>query len=85
MEYITLPKNYFEITEEERLELANDVAMNQTLNMSLLIKEESLEWVEGILNKRLNHYISIEEYEQADFMEKIINCIIKNFNDESGV
>lgn len=86
MEYIKLPKDYFDIPIDERIELANKVVFNKALDITGLIEEESLEWITSILNRRLNVYINEDEFEQADFMDRIIKIIITNFeNDEKGV
>jgi hypothetical protein len=86
MEYIKLPKDYFDIPIDERIELANKVVFNKALDITGLIEEESLEWITSILNRRLNVYINEDEFEQADFMDRIIKIIINNFeNDEKGV
>jgi hypothetical protein len=66
--------------------LANKVVFNKALDITGLIEEESLEWITSILNRRLNVYINEDEFEQADFMDRIIKIIINNFeNDEKGV
>ena len=86
MEYIKLPKDYFDIPIDERIKLANKVVFNKALDITGLIEEESLEWITSILNRRLNVYINEDEFEQADFMDRIIKIIINNFeNDEKGV
>jgi len=79
MEYLKLPKDYFSFNEDERVELANRVVFDKAVCMKNLIDDNGVDYITSILNRRLSVYINEEEYEQADFMDKIIKTIINNY------
>ena len=79
MEYLKLPKDYFSFNEDERVELANRVVFDKDVCMKILIDDNGVDYITSILNGRLSVYINEEEYEQADFMDKIIKTIINNY------
>jgi len=86
MAYINIPDNYFNIPVIERIQLAKKAVYNKGFDIQSIIKETSVELIVTILNKRLDEHIKEEEYEQADFLNKVINIIEQNFNEyEKGV
>jgi len=79
MEYINLPDNYFNIPTTERIELAHKAVYNKGFDIESVIQDTSRELIVNILNTRLDTFVDEEEYEQADFLNKIINIIEDNF------
>ena len=79
MEYLNIPNDYFEISQDDRFELAHKVVYNSEFSLENIIEENSVDFITSILYKRLKLYIQLEEYEQADFLDKIIKVIIKGY------
>lgn len=83
MEYLNIPSDYFEISQDDRFKLAHQVVYNSEFSLEDIIQENSFNFVSDILKKRLNLYIRLEEYEQADFLDKILKVMKKGY--EEGV